>query len=105
MRYESDGDALQSATISETDSDRAGEPFWPQDITCDEIDDEDFCDMLPAALVAMASKSKRRQADLNAVLRRERLMAAPDRVRMALRRLEDASCIRGLFPDTTAGCS
>lgn len=63
-----------------------------------EIDDDDLCDLLLAALVAMASKSKRRQADLAAAMLRSRIEASQPRVDIALARLQEGGCIREIVP-------
>lgn len=53
---------------------------------------------LLAALSAMALRSKRRQADLSAALRRAGLTASRDAVSAALRALQAAGCIENLVP-------
>ncbi len=68
------------------------------ELFADGIDELDFCSMLLAGLATMASKSKRRQADLDAVLRRTGLRASPDRIKAALRHLETTACIREIVP-------
>jgi hypothetical protein len=65
---------------------------------CDELGDEDLRDVLLAGLVKMAEKSKRRQADLNAVLQRGRFNAPATRVLHALGELETIGCIRDMVP-------
>ncbi len=64
----------------------------------DEMDGQDFCDALLGSLVTMASKSKRRQADLSAALRRAEITATADQVRDAMARLLSDGCIRELVP-------
>ncbi len=68
------------------------------ELFADGIDELDFCSMLMAGLATMASKSKRRQADLDAVLARTGLSASPDRIKAALRHLEKTACIREIVP-------
>lgn len=57
-----------------------------------------FTDQLLGALATMAVRSKRRQADLCAALRRAGLDHNPERVTDALRRLEQDGCIEQLVP-------
>jgi hypothetical protein len=66
--------------------------------TCAEENDDEFCDMLLAAMVAMALKSKRRQADISAVMVRHRLVAPRERIGAALRKLEMAAQVRDIVP-------
>jgi hypothetical protein len=55
-------------------------------------------DQLLTALAAMAVRSKRRQADLNAAMRRSGLAADGDAVGAALRQLERSGFIENLVP-------
>ncbi len=64
----------------------------------DGMDRDNLCDSLLESFVIMASKSKRRQADLSAALRRSGLKATAEEVRDALRQLEAAGCIREIVP-------
>ncbi len=64
----------------------------------DEMDGQDFSDALLASLVRMASKSKRRQADLSAALRRAEINATAQQVRDAVEQLRSGGCIRELVP-------
>jgi hypothetical protein len=59
---------------------------------------DDLCDTLLAALVVLASKSKRRQADLSAALRRMNLPVTVDQVMSALRKLRDEGCVQQWVP-------
>jgi hypothetical protein len=60
--------------------------------------DASFADRLLAALATMAVRSKRRQADLSAALRRAGLDGEAGLVSNALRYLEDVGCIEHLVP-------
>lgn len=57
-----------------------------------------LADRLLAALAAMAVRSKRRQADLNAAMRRSGLEADAEQVGMALRQLERSGFVENLVP-------
>jgi hypothetical protein len=65
--------------------------------------DEAFAALLLRALVAMAARSKRQQADMTAALRGAGLMATPVRVRAALRLLRQQGCIANLVPLSDGG--
>lgn len=60
--------------------------------------DDDFALELLNAIVAMANRSKRRQADLLPALKAARIEADVVRVRQALRRLEQLNAISTLIP-------
>lgn len=60
--------------------------------------DEGFTDRLLTALATMAARSKRRQADLSAALRRGGLDSEPSRVSRALSHLVKIGCIEHLVP-------
>lgn len=64
----------------------------------EEMDSNDFRDALLESLVTMASKSKRRQADLSAALRRAEINATVEQVRDAVAQLQLGGCIRELVP-------
>ncbi len=64
----------------------------------DEMDRQDLCNALLESLVTMASKSKRRQADLSAALRRSGIGATSEQVRDALIELQSSGCIREIVP-------
>lgn len=65
--------------------------------------DEAFAAVLLRALVAMAVRSQRRQADLIAALRGAGLEAEPVRVRTALGLLRKQGCIENLVPLSDGG--
>jgi hypothetical protein len=67
------------------------------------LTDEAFAAALLRALVGMAARSKRRQADLTAALRGAGLPAEPARVRAALRLLRQQGCIDNLVPLSDGG--
>lgn len=64
----------------------------------DEMDRQDLCNALLESLVIMASKSKRRQADMSAALRRSGIGATSEQVRDALIELQSSGCIREIVP-------
>lgn len=64
----------------------------------DEMDRQDLCNALLESLVTMASKSKRRQADMSAALRRSGIGATSEQVRDALIELQSSGCIREIVP-------
>jgi len=68
-----------------------------------EWEDADFAVVLLQALTTMASRSKRRQADLAAALRGADIAADPARVRMALRMLRAQGAIENLVPLSDGG--
>jgi len=68
-----------------------------------EWDDADFAVVLLQALTTMAVRSKRRQADLTAALRGANLTADPNRVRAALRLLQEQGAIEHLVPLSDGG--
>jgi hypothetical protein len=70
----------------------AGE-VGPADYSADEL-----CETLLAALVVLASKSKRRQADLSAALRRMNLPVTADQVMAALAKLREEGCVQDWVP-------
>jgi hypothetical protein len=70
----------------------------PHSLAAVEEEEDEFTEMLLAAMVGMAMKSKRRQADVTAVMRRSKLDAAPERVAAALRTLEAQSRVRDIVP-------
>jgi len=88
-----DGDVLMGETQELADGahDPGHERF-------DEMDRQDLCDGLLEALVAMAAKSRRRQADLSAALLRSRINATEEQVREALVQLRSGGCIREFVP-------
>jgi hypothetical protein len=65
--------------------------------------DEAFADRLLQALVAMALRSTRRQADLSAAMHGAGLPPDPARVRAALRLLQADGCIENLVPLSDGG--
>ena len=65
--------------------------------------DEAFALVLLHALVTMARRSKRRQADLTAALRGAGLQAEPSQVRAALRLLAAQGCVEALIPLSDGG--
>ena len=64
----------------------------------DEMDPDHLFDALLESFVIMASKSKRRQADLNAVLRRSGIKATSDQVQAAVIRLQSGGFVREIVP-------
>ncbi len=64
----------------------------------DAMDRQDLCNALLESLVTMASKSKRRQADLSAALRRSGINATSEQVGGALIQLQSNGCIREMVP-------
>ena len=69
----------------------------------DDFDDADFAVVLLHALVSMAERSKRRQADLTAALRGAAITADPMRVRAALQLLQMQGAIENLVPLSDGG--
>lgn len=69
----------------------------------DEPAEAEFASLLLRALTDMAARSKRRQADLTAVLRGAGLPAEPGRVRAALRTLLAQGSIADLVPLSDGG--
>ena len=69
----------------------------------DALAEEDFAAVLLRALIDMAARSKRRQADLMAALRGAGLPVDPESVRAALRTLRRQGCIENLVPLTDGG--
>jgi hypothetical protein len=69
----------------------------------DNLDDADFAVVLLQALTGMASRSKRRQADLTAALRGADIVAEPARVRSALKLLRAQGAIENLVPLSDGG--
>jgi hypothetical protein len=63
-----------------------------------EASDEQFAITLLVALAAMAVRSKRRQADLAAALRRSGITSDAQHLSAALRHLEGIGCIEHLVP-------
>ncbi len=59
---------------------------------------DDLRDTLLAAMVVLASKSKRRQADLSAALLRMNLPVTADQVMAALRKLREDGCVQDWIP-------
>ena len=59
---------------------------------------DDLRETLLAALVVLASKSKRRQADLSAALRRMNLPVTADQVMAALDKLREEGCVQDWMP-------
>lgn len=68
------------------------------DILSHEVAAQELQTRLLSALSAMAMRSKRRQADLNAAMQRAGIAAARDLITTALRALEDAGCIEHMVP-------
>jgi hypothetical protein len=64
---------------------------------------DDLSVALLKALTAMAVRSKRRQADLGAALRRAGLTAGREQILAALRDLEAAGCVEHLVPLSDGG--
>ena len=88
QQFADDGPVVNEPEINDTGvAPRLQEQF-------DAFEREDLCDALLDAFVAMASRSRRRQADLSAALARSRLRASPDAVREAMDRLLEGGCIR-----------
>jgi hypothetical protein len=77
------------------------EPAVPRDLGL--VTEEDFTALLLHALLEMAGRSKRRQADLTAALHGAGLPADPPRVRAALRILRRQGCIEKLVPLSDGG--
>ena len=63
----------------------------------------DVEDALLTALANMAVHSHRRQADLDVAVLRAGLIAGPDRLRIALRRLQDDGCVERVVPLADGG--
>jgi len=59
---------------------------------------EDLCDTLLAAMVILAAKSKRRQADLSAALRRMNLPVTAEQIMTALHKLREEGCVQDWVP-------
>ncbi len=68
-----------------------------------ELDDADFAVVVLQALTTMASRSKRRQADLTAALRGADIEADASRVRIALKSLRAFGAIEKLVPLSDGG--
>lgn len=64
----------------------------------DEMDQDHLSDALLDSFVTMASKSKRRQADLTAALRRSGIKASPEQVRDAVAHLQRGGFVREIVP-------
>ena len=67
------------------------------------LTDEAFSGVLLQALVGMASRSKRRQADVMAAMRGAGLPGEPMRIRAALRLLRQQGYIENLVPLSDGG--
>ncbi|MBV9539416.1 MAG: hypothetical protein JOY70_10825 [Acidisphaera sp.] len=63
-----------------------------------DTDEDGFDEALLAALVAMAVRSKRRQADVTAAMARGKLTEKSEHVMAALRKLEAQGRVRDLVP-------
>ncbi len=94
-RPEPQSSAVRSSGVRSSGAPRPGADGARAD---GEVNDEDLCDILLAALVAMAGRSKRRQADLSAAMGRAKLAASRERVMAALDRLERGGCVREIVP-------
>jgi hypothetical protein len=82
---------------SERPADRARHAA-PRQVGPSDFSAEELCETLLAALVVLASKSKRRQADLSAALRRMNLPVTADQVMAALGKLRDEGCVLDWMP-------
>jgi hypothetical protein len=71
----------------------SGGEVGPADYSAD-----DLRDTLLAALVVLASRSKRRQADLSAALRRMNLPVTAEQVMNALAKLREEGCVQDWVP-------
>ena len=91
--FEQDGDVLTGEVQGLTDG-----AHEPEHRHLDEMDQHDLCDALLEALVTMASKSRRRQADLSAALLRSGINGTAEQVREALVQLQSSGCIREFVP-------
>jgi len=78
--------------------DRVADDDTPGGSEAAEDDHAAFVTQLLCALAAMAVRSKRRQADLSAALKRSGLQATAQGVMSALRQLEQQGCIEDLVP-------
>jgi len=84
-------------TSTERPADRARHAA-PRQVGPGDFSAEELCETLLAALVVLASKSKRRQADLSAALRRMNLPVTADQVMAALGKLRDEGCVLDWMP-------
>ncbi len=82
---------------------RPGSAGAPAGLAPDDLTDSDFAAVLLRALIDMAARSQRHEADLLAALRGARLTASAPRLRMALRLLQVQGCIRSLVPLSDGG--
>lgn len=87
-------EAGETAPLTEPDAPQGGSPA---------PSDEAFAKLLLHALSEMASRSKRRQADVGAALCGAGLPAEPARVRPALRILQTLGCVEKLVPLSDGG--
>ena len=71
--------------------------------TSGQAGDDGFADRLLRALVTMALRSTRRQADVAAAMHGAGLSPEPARVRAALRLLQAQGCIENLVPLSDGG--
>jgi hypothetical protein len=78
-------------------------PSEPTPTAVSGSEETDLATQLLRALTDMAVRSKRRQADLNAVLHSTGLAAEPARVRAALRTLAARGLIENLVPLSDGG--
>jgi hypothetical protein len=67
-------------------------------VVSDDYTAEDLCDTLLAAMVILAAKSKRRQADLSAALRRMNLPVTAEQIMAALHKLREEGCVQDWVP-------
>ncbi len=68
------------------------------DFRLDILDDDELPYALLAALVAMARKNARFQADVDAAVKRRGILASPGRLKQALTCLKDAKLLERLIP-------
>ena len=79
-------------------ADRAESPSGDRDVQPDDMDLQQLSDALLEAFVTMATRSKRRQADLSAALQRSGIKASQWRLSEALQHLQASGCIREIVP-------
>ncbi len=78
-------------------------PILPPERRGADMTNADFAAAMLRALIDMAARSNRRQADLIASLRGARLEADPPQVRAAMRLLQQQGCITGVVPLSDGG--
>ncbi len=86
-----------SSILQPPDGDSAGKPGDAN------LSGAEFATVMLRALIDMAARSQRRQADLLAALRGADLPADPQQVRAALRLLQNQGCVSDLVPLSDGG--